>query len=90
VPKDVARQAKVQLSGGVPFMSDTDLKAALDKTGVSGKTADAIITENADARIDGLRSSLSVLAVLAMIALFTARRIPAQQPDASPDGEALT
>jgi len=61
-------------------MSDTDLKAALDKAGVSGKTADAIVTENADARIDGLRSSLSVLAVLAMIALFTARRIPAQQP----------
>jgi MFS family permease len=87
VPKDVASQAQVQLSGGVPFMSDTDLKAALDKAGVSGKTADAIVTENADARINGLRSSLSVLAVLAMIALFTARRIPAQQPAATAESE---
>ena len=87
VPKDVVTQAQVQLSGGAPFISDKDLKAALDKAGVSGKTADAIVTENADARIDGLRSSLSVLAVLALIALFTSRRIPAEQPTASADSE---
>jgi MFS family permease len=87
VPKDVVSQAQVQLAGGAPFISDEDLKAALDKAGVSGTTADAIVTENADARIDGLRSSLSVLAVLALIALFTARRIPAQQPTASADSE---
>jgi len=84
VPKDLASQAQVQLSGGAPFMSDKDLEAALTKAGVSGKTADAIVTENANARIDGLRSSLSVLALLAMIALFTSRRIPAQQPAALP------
>jgi MFS family permease len=88
VPNDVASQAQVQLSGGAPFMSDKDLLAALDKAGVSGKTADAIVTENADARIDGLRSSLSVLAVIALIALFTARRIPAEQPTGPADTEA--
>ena len=38
----------------------------------------------ADARIDGLRSSLSLLAVVALIALFATRRIPAEQPTASP------
>ena len=85
VPKEVASQSQVQLAGGAPFISDKDLKAALDKAGVTGKTADAIVTENADARIDGLRSSLSVLALLALIALFTSRRIPAQQPSADPD-----
>jgi MFS family permease len=87
VPKDVAAHAQVQLAGGAPFISDKDLKTALDKAGVSGKTADAIVTENADARIDGLRSSLSVLALFALIALFTARRIPAQQPSASAESE---
>jgi len=56
------------------------LKAALDKANVPAKTADAIVTENANARIDGLRSSLSLLALIALIALFTARRIPARQP----------
>jgi len=85
VPADVASQAQtqVQLSGGAPFMSDKDLQAALTKAGVTGKTADAIVTENASARIDGLRASLSVLALLALIALFTARRIPAEQPTAA-------
>lgn len=87
VPKNLASQAQVQLSGGVPFMSDKDVQAALTKAGVTGKTADAIVTENAGARIDGLRSSLSVLALLALLALFTARRIPTQQPSASADGE---
>jgi MFS family permease len=85
VPKDLAAQSQVQLAGGAPFMSDQDLKAALSKAGVTGKTADAIVTENANARIDGLRSSLSVLALLALIALFTSRRIPAEQPSASAD-----
>jgi hypothetical protein len=87
VPKNLASQAQVQLAGGAPFMSDKDLEAALTKAGVSGKTADAIVTENANARIDGLRSSLSVLALLALIALFTARRIPAQQPSAPAGSE---
>jgi MFS family permease len=90
VPKDLAAQSQVQLAGGAPFMSDQDLKAALSKAGVTGKTADAIVTENANARIDGLRSSLSVLALLALIALFTSRRIPAEQPSASADSEPST
>jgi hypothetical protein len=51
---------------------------------VPAKTADAIITENATARIDALRTSLSLLALIALIALFTARRIPARQPSAAP------
>ena len=90
VPKSVASQAQVQLSGGAPFMSDKDLQAALTKAGVTGKTADAIVTENANARIDGLRSSLSVLALIALIALFTSRRIPAQQPSATANSEPVT
>jgi len=54
---------------------------------VPPKTADAIVTENANARIDGLRSSLALLAVVALLALFATRRIPAQQPTASPESE---
>jgi Na+/melibiose symporter-like transporter len=87
VPKDVVSQAQVQLAGGIPFMSDKDLQAQLDKAGVPAKEADAIVTENANARIDGLRSSLSLLAIIALIALFATRRIPAQQPAASPASE---
>jgi hypothetical protein len=84
VPKDVSAEAQVELSGGIPFLSDKDLQTALDQAGVPARAADAIVAENADARIDGLRSSLSLLAVIALIALFTTRRIPARQPSAEP------
>ncbi|HET9082270.1 MAG TPA: MFS transporter [Trebonia sp.] len=87
VPKDLASQAQVELAGGIPFMSDKDLQAQLDKAGVPAKTADAIVAENADARIAGLRSSLSLLAIIALIALFFSRRIPTKQPSAAPASE---
>ncbi len=86
VPKDVSAKAQVELSAGIPFLSDKDLQAALDRAGVPAKAADAIVAENADARIDGLRSSLSLLALIALIALFTTRQIPARQPSAEPSG----
>jgi hypothetical protein len=87
VPKDLASQAQVELAGGIPFMSDKDLQAQLDKAGVPAKTADAIVAENADARIAGLRASLSLLAIIALIALFFSRRIPTKQPSAAPTSE---
>jgi len=87
VPKDLASTAQVELAGGIPFMSDKDLQAALDKAGVPPATADAIVDENATARLDGLRVSLSLLAVVALIAPFASRRIPTQQPTAAPDSE---
>jgi MFS family permease len=87
VPKDLASQAQVELAGGIPFLSDKDLQAQLDKAHVPAKTADAIVAENADARIAGLRSSLSLLAVIALIALFFSRRIPTKQPSAAPASE---
>jgi MFS family permease len=88
VPKDVVAKAQVELGAGIPFISDKDLQAALDKAGVPAKTADAVVAENADARIAGLRSSLSVLALIALIAMFTTRRIPARQPSTSSESEA--
>ena len=87
VPKDLASKAQVQLAGGVPFLSDQDLKTQLDKAGVPPQTADAVVQENATARIDGLRASLSVLAVIALLAVPFSRRIPVRQPSAQPEDE---
>ncbi len=87
VPKDVASQAQTELAAGIPFISDSDLKTQLDKAGVPAKTADAIVKENEKARIDGLRASLSLLAIIALIALFASRRIPTQQPSAASTDE---
>ena len=73
-------QAQVELAGGVPFISDADLEAALDEAGVGSGTTDAALDAYSDARLDGLRSALAILALLAVCALFFAQRIPETQP----------
>jgi hypothetical protein len=80
VPKDLTSKTQVELTSGVPFISDADLEAALKDAGVTGQTASAVVDENTQARIDGLRASLSVLAVLAVLALLFSRGIPLTQP----------
>jgi len=82
VPSDVSSSAEVQLAGGVPFISDDQLSAALADAGVQGATAQAVVDENEAARIDALRNALAVLALAALLALFTAGRLPVRQPAA--------
>ncbi len=84
VPDEVAAQAQIQLSGGAPFISDDKLSAALADAGVDTETADAIIETNERSRLDALRVSLAVLALIALIALFFSSRIPTRQPGAEP------
>ncbi len=84
VPATVKSQAGVELAGGVPFLSDADLAAALDKAGTSEEASKAILDVNQQARLDGLRAALVVLAGIALLALFAARRIPTQQPGSAP------
>ncbi len=80
VPADLSSKAQVELAGGIPFISDEDLKTALNRAGVPPHTAGAIVEQNVTARIDGLRTSLSLLAAIALIALFFSHRIPTRQP----------
>jgi MFS family permease len=82
IPDQVKSQAQVELAGGVPFISDADLEAALDEAGASTQSSDAALEAYADARIDGLRSALAILAAAAIGALFFTQRIPAVQPGA--------
>jgi MFS family permease len=84
VPNDVALTAQVELSGGIPFVSDADLQSALDEAGVPAATAEAVVDSNAEARLDGLRASLSVLAIIVLVALVSTRRIPTTQPASAP------
>ena len=90
VPNRVKSQASTQLAGGAPFISDAQLKSALADAHVPPKTADAIVAENATARIDGLRTALAVLAIFALIALFFSGRIPTEQPAAAKEQPAST
>src|SRR3954462_1611066 len=83
VPDRVVSEAEVQLTSGVPFISDAQLKDALAEANVPPDTAKAIIDENAAARFDGLRAALAVLALLAVCALFATWRLPTEPAEAN-------
>ncbi len=80
VPQAMASQAQVELSAGIPFVSDADLGATLEKAGVPSGTAQAIVDDNASARINGLRAALAVLAFMALLGLAMTNRLPTVQP----------
>ena len=82
VPNRVASQAQTNLAGGVPFISDADLKAALSDAHVAPRTADAIVKTNEQSRIDGLRVAVSILALFALAALLFTGGIPTVPPGA--------
>ena len=82
VPPEVASQANTELSSGVPFVSDAQLESALQEAGVDAKTTQAVVDVNEEARLDGLRTALALLAIFSVLALFFTRRIPLHQPGA--------
>jgi MFS family permease len=87
VPPDVQQQANIELSSGVPFLSDADVESALEQAGVTGETAEAIVEENEKARLRALRSALAIIALVAAAALMFSGPIPTRQPGsrAAPD-----
>jgi hypothetical protein len=80
IPSRVKSEAQVNLADGVPFVSDADLEKALDEAGASSRTTDAAVDAYREARIEGLRSALAILAALVLGALFFTQRIPSKQP----------
>ena len=89
VPPAVAAQANVELAGGIPFISDADLRAALTEAGASAQVSQAILDENEQARLDGLRTALAVLGLTALAGLFFSTRIPTQQPGSTLRGAGI-
>ncbi len=83
VPDRVASQAQTELAGGIPFMSDKDLEAALEDAQVPTSSVDEIVKTNEQSRIDGLRAAVALLALLALAALPFTRGIPKVQPAAA-------
>ena len=87
-PRRAARrsssQANVELASGVPFISDAQLETAIGGGGRRHRRPPRRSSRRTrQARIDGLRSSLALLAILGVIALFFTKRIPRKQPAAA-------
>jgi EmrB/QacA subfamily drug resistance transporter len=82
IPQEVKSQAQVQLADGVPFVSDADLRAALEKANATSAATEDALNAYSHARIVGLQAGLAILAVLCLIGLFFVQRIPVVQPGA--------
>jgi MFS family permease len=80
IPNELSSKAQVELSAGIPFVSDADLNSVLQKADVPPATAKAVVDENTESRINGLRAALAVLALMALLALALTRRLPTVQP----------
>ena len=80
IPDAAKSQAQVELAGGVAFVSDADLKQALDEEGVDPATTEEALDAYGDARLDGLRTALAILAAASIGALFLGGSIPKRQP----------
>ena len=85
VPAEVTSKATVQLEGGVPFISDTELRTQLSTTSLPPSTQDAIVAENASARLLGLRSALWLVALLTVVGLFFTGMLPRRALGSDPE-----
>jgi MFS family permease len=84
VPQSVKDKANTELAAGIPFISDKQLETATKEAGARSEVAQAALDANAQARLDGLRAGLTVLILIAALALFFVGRIPTRQPGSKP------
>jgi predicted MFS family arabinose efflux permease len=89
IPDSVKESASVELAAGVPFISDTQLEAALDEAGVPPDIAQEALDINSDARLSGLRAALAAVVVIGIIALFFTPRIPTVSPGRADPAETV-
>jgi len=85
------QSASTELSSGVPFVSDAQLKTALAGTDLSPAEQEAIVDANADARLGALRIGMIVIALFVLLTLFLARALPTEPliPEDEPASEEL-
>lgn len=76
VPAAVKEQATTELAGGVPFISDTQLREILEESTVPDSAIEQIVDLNSDARLDALRVAFTVAALLGIAALFFTGLLP--------------
>ena len=67
------------------FVSNDDLRAALEQTDATPEQIDAAVAVNEESRLGTLRLGLLLLAGLSAVAILPASRLPKYKPDEIPD-----
>jgi len=88
VPAAAVSHASTTLESGIPFVSDAQLQTQLATTSLSPAAQQAVVDENAQARLVGLRVALSVVALVIVVAIGFARMLPTESlaGDSPPSG----
>ena len=84
VPQSLKDQANVNLAAGAPFISNAEVQKLMNEQNVPADVQDDVLAQNEASQIDGLRTALSILAVMGVIALFFTGRLPKKQPGSEP------
>ena len=87
IPQSLKDQANVNLAAGAPFISNADVQELMNEQNVPADVQDDVLAQNEASQIDGLRTALSILAVIGVIALFFTGRLPKEQPGSEPEAE---
>ncbi|HEY6407987.1 MAG TPA: MFS transporter [Ktedonobacteraceae bacterium] len=82
IPDSLKSQAQTTFGAGVPFVSDTAIRTALQAQGASAATIQAVLEVNANGRLQALRTALFVVVLVAALSLLFTRRIPTRPPGA--------
>jgi len=78
LPADVRDRVVAAAETGLPIVTVDDARAVVAKSGLPDDQVDAVVDEYADAQLRALKTSLLVVAVLALLAFWPARRLPSQ------------
>ncbi len=62
---------------GVPVVSESDVKTALERAGVAPPEAQALTDDYAESQLEALKTALLVAALMVLVALFLVRSLPA-------------
>lgn len=76
IPSQVKESATVELASGVPFISDLQLRGALDEARVEPAVAADAVHLYSAARLDGLRAALTAVVMIGIVGLFFTGPIP--------------
>ena len=90
IPHEIVSRASVSLESGIPFVSDAALRADLTRSELSPEAQDAVVAENASARLVGLRTALAVVALVTVVAIGFARLLPTESLAGAGAGAAST
>lgn len=77
-------RTQVDLDNNITFVNNERLKAVLERTNATPQQVEEAVRINAEARLRALKIGLLIMAVLSLLAIFPASRLPSYKPGEIP------